>query len=99
MRQNGPNSPCTELHCSPSPGRGLGTVIKLWNLVFMQHDGVISWHLRPLTARHLDTGMAMGRITAVRADMWKRITMVLTPDLTLCNQDNLKFFRDFSNPD
>ncbi len=78
MGDAGPCGPCSEIHIdsrpeaerrSGPPGRDLVNadhpdVIELWNLVFIQFNRA-SGGLRPLPARHVDTGMGLERITRV----------------------------------
>ena len=77
MGDTGPCGPCSEIHFdsrpdperSATPGRSLVNadhedVIELWNLVFIQFNRKTAG-LRPLPARHVDTGMGLERITRV----------------------------------
>ncbi len=77
MGDTGPCGPCSEIHIdsrpeaerSTSPGRDLVNkdheeVIELWNLVFIQFNRTESG-LRPLPAKHVDTGLGLERITRV----------------------------------
>ena len=77
MGETGPCGPCSEIHIdsrpgaerAASPGRDLVNadhedVIELWNLVFIQFNRAADG-LRPLPAKHVDTGMGLERITRV----------------------------------
>jgi len=80
MGESGPCGPCSEIHIDRgSPGddpragadpklgvnAGNERFIELWNLVFMEFNRLDDGSLRPLPARHVDTGMGFERITAV----------------------------------
>ncbi len=80
MGDTGPCGPCSEIHYdgrsdderAKLPGRELvnndhGDVIELWNLVFIQYNRVRAGAdgLRPLPARHVDTGLGLERIVRV----------------------------------
>ena len=77
MGDTGPCGPCSEVHIdsrpeaerAATPGRDLVNmdhedVIELWNLVFIQFNRTESG-LRPLPAKHVDTGLGLERITRV----------------------------------
>jgi alanyl-tRNA synthetase len=77
MGDTGPCGPCSEVHydgrpdagLSATPGRDLVNaddpdVIELWNLVFIQFDRQPGT-LKPLPAKHVDTGMGLERICRV----------------------------------
>ena len=77
MGDTGPCGPCSEIHFDSrsdaerkrTPVRDLVNkdhpdVIEIWNLVFIQYDRQSSG-LRPLPAKHVDTGMGLERITRV----------------------------------
>jgi alanyl-tRNA synthetase len=78
MADTGPCGPCSELHYdlreTPTPVataeafvelNEAGTIIELWNLVFMQFDRDDSGELHPLPAPCVDTGAGLERIAAV----------------------------------
>ncbi|MEX2470825.1 MAG: alanine--tRNA ligase [Gemmatimonadota bacterium] len=78
MADTGPCGPCSELHYDLRETRTpvttteafvelneAGTIIELWNLVFMQFDRDESGELHPLPAPCVDTGAGLERIAAV----------------------------------
>ena len=79
MAETGPCGPCSELHYDLRPsGAGVprtteefvalneaGSILELWNLVFMQFDRDLAGNLTPLPARSVDTGAGLERIAAV----------------------------------
>jgi alanyl-tRNA synthetase len=80
MADTGPCGPCSELHYDlrqiPAvPGdldadeferlADAGTMVELWNLVFMQYDRDEAGELNPLPAPSIDTGAGLERLAAV----------------------------------
>ncbi len=80
MGETGPCGPCTEIHvdrgeagCDPRDGAnpalgvnaGNERFMEIWNLVFMEFNRLDDGSLKPLPARHVDTGMGFERIVSV----------------------------------
>ncbi len=80
MGDTGPCGPCSEIHIDRGPEAcdkqhvaghqcavnvGCSRFIELWNLVFIQYDRRPDGSLVELTAKHVDTGMGLERVTAV----------------------------------
>ncbi|MDX1493494.1 MAG: alanine--tRNA ligase, partial [Longimicrobiales bacterium] len=78
MADTGPCGPCSELHYdlrdAPKPVADVdefvalneeGTILEIWNLVFMQFDRDEEGTLHPLPAPCVDTGAGLERIAAV----------------------------------
>lgn len=84
MAETGPCGPCSEIHldrgaeyCNQQnvPGHKCGVntdckrFLELWNLVFIQYNRLNPTQLKPLPARHVDTGMGLERIVSVLQDV------------------------------
>mgnify|MGYP000029443873 CR=1 FL=1 len=73
MGEIGPCGPCSEIHIDLTENLTGGSLINLgdprvmeiWNLVFIQYNRSDNGDLKPLPAKHVDTGMGFERICAV----------------------------------
>jgi alanyl-tRNA synthetase len=77
MADTGPCGPNSEIHYDLGPEKGEITTkngvvdldgprfVEIWNLVFIQYNRTGPKDLKPLPAKHVDTGMGLDRIVAV----------------------------------
>jgi alanyl-tRNA synthetase len=80
MADTGPCGPCSEIHYDRGPEACMcqgepdhicqvngecGRYTELWNLVFIQYNKDAEGTLKPLPAKHVDTGMGFERVVAV----------------------------------
>lgn len=96
MGETGPCGPCSEIHIDirtpedrkKTPGSELVNkdhpeIIEIWNLVFIEFNRVANGELKPLAAKHVDTGMGFERLAMVLQGVRSNYdTDIFTPIIT-----------------
>ena len=72
MGSSGPCGPCTEIHYdhkgrgASGVNQGFDDLVELWNIVFMEEERIIDGTLTSLQSKHIDTGMGLERLCAIK---------------------------------